>query len=105
MLARKKMSLVKKSILISVLVILLAAIGYLLYDNFFTGQLSTDYFDDELIEEQLAIETSLIDPKINSDFLRRQPYVSLQTPSRLPVEPGSVGRNNPFLALPFGFIE
>ena len=102
MLLPKKISGVKKVFLVLVMVMIIGIIGYLIFDNFFGGSL---VFIKPLEVQVDVFSAPTIEPKFDTNFLSQEPYTSFEENGQLPVTADSVGRPNPFRALPFSILE
>ena len=100
MLVKKKMSAPRRNLLVVVMIILVAVIGYLVFSSFFTGIMSPQ--DKEPVTVA-PFDLPRINADFNDDFLLKSPYINLRQRSNLPVQVGSgeTGRTNPFRVIQF----
>lgn len=95
MLVAKKISGAKKIILITVVIVIFFAIGYLLFSSFGVFKFS--------VSPTLPVKilpSTVINPVLPADFFKKPPYSRLRQHGSLPVIVGSLGRPNPFLPVP-----
>ena len=97
MLVPKKTPFLKRLVFSTIIILLVGMIVYLLYTNFLSGRLE--------IIKPLTVKVDIkqlptIKPQLSTDFMTREPYVSLRQYGSLPVTVTRRGQPNPFLPEP-----
>lgn len=97
MLIPKKTPFFKRIALSTIIIVLFGVISYLVYTNFLSGRLE--------IIKPLSVKVDIkqlpaITPQLATDFITREPYISLRLYGSLPVTVTRLGQPNPFLPDP-----
>ncbi len=98
---KKRVTGIKKILSLIFIIVLISALGFLVYFNFFVGSQKPTELPGG--EESLII--SIINTDFKSDFLNKLPYTELKSNIKLPIAEGKTGRSNPFRAIPFSLLS
>lgn len=96
MLIPKRITGVKRFILISLVTIMLVAIVFVIYDHFFREDLAIKRSQRYGIGSAEVFQAPPIDTSINRGILNSQLYAGLEQYGSLPIDVGRTGRDNPF---------
>ena len=102
MLVPKKIKGSKRFILIGIIILALGIIGYLVYTNLLPAGHTAKTGNKKINQ---PVTTLKIDLKFTDDFLKKAPYTQLRAHSQLPVTVVQVGREDPFMQLPFSLLR
>ncbi|HLC90058.1 MAG TPA: hypothetical protein VJG65_03795 [Patescibacteria group bacterium] len=98
MLRQKKITPLKQSISIAMILAIILIIIYILFSNFFGAKLELNK------PISLKIKTLNLPPmkaEFKTEFLNQPPYQDLILNVELPISAGEIGRANPFEKVPF----
>ena len=103
MLVQKKISNIRKNVLIAVLVLVLLIIAYLVYTNFVSDMLFPTSSNQMVTANGVV---PLVEPSFDNsfvtDFLVKPPFTNLVSSSSLSVSLSQAGRANPFDPINYG---
>lgn len=104
MLVQKKMSSTRKMLLTIFILLIFLAIGLIFYFNYSSNSTTPAVSGGLAGSDVSGQPLPQVNIQFSTDFLKKEPFISLRPSGRTNIVPQPVGRSNPFNPIPFGII-